>query len=364
MELEERAKANREFYQGNIKEIYFPSYQKMNDFVNTICKNNGVIPCAQNAIRSDCVRYFCKFSGFPKKGSFSSKTKCPFFFVTTKTLRGYHISSYDVRHNHPMEPIPNILTETIQEEIMQFHQTGFQPKQIAKILEINGTILSTNYIAMIAYKNKRKQTEDEYFELEKYMLNNNGTCVPLDIFDNDEQLRCAIWTQTLEEKRNLEDFISVILFDSTSTNLDNGWLSIPVSVLDQNRHIKSAGLCFVAFETFQTIEFLLQNIFSSEISRNNQVIITDEDQSYDDPIRNLLHHPFHVLCCVHKIKNFIKLLNSSGLDKPTKEYAKKLFSQVCYSNNVQVVQSSFEELKKIPNIKENIMKIYSEKEHF
>lgn len=345
IEMAEREKANQEFYDGNICDIYFPSYLQMNEFVVSICKQNGVTPCAQNSINSDCVRYFCKCSGFPKEGShYSCKTGCKFYVITTKTKQGYHISSLDARHNHILGPKSIPLSHVIQQEIICYHSAGFQPKQIAKILEVKGIFLSTNDIALITYKNRAQNNENEYQELEQYMIKNNGVCIPFDIMDeNGEEIRCAIWTQTQDEKRNLEEFSSVILFDSTSTNLNNGWLSIPISVLDKNRHIRPAGLCFLAFETSQTLEFMLSNLFSNEKSRNNRVIITDEDQSYSYPISKLSHNPFHVLCCSHKMKNFIKLLNSVRFDKQTKEELKKLFSKICYSNNIQIVEKSFEE---------------------
>ena len=79
------------------------------------------------------------------------------------------------------------------------------------------------------------------------MIDNDGICIPFDIIYQGQvnPLRWAIWTQTPEERENLQRFGSVILFDSTESNLKNGWLTIPVSIVESNRHILSGGLCCI-----------------------------------------------------------------------------------------------------------------------
>ena len=121
---------------------------------------------------------------------------------------------------------------------------------------------------------------------------------------------------TLSEHQNLLRFSDIILFDSTESNLENGWLTIPVSVIDLNRHILPAGLCYVAYETEEVLEFMCKNIFADENIRNlNKIIITDEDQAYKSIISKLRHSPKHILCAVHKLKNFNKSLKTAELTK-------------------------------------------------
>ena len=196
-----------------------------------------------------------------------------------------------------------------------------------------------------------------------------GDCISFDYIHNGVQktsVRCAIWTQNPLEKSNLLRFSDVIMFDSTESNLNNLWLTIPISVVDSNRHILPAGLCYVAFETEEVLEFLCKCIFSDDNVRAlNNVIITDEDQAYKSVIAKLFHCPRHILCALHKSKNFNKYLKMSELTKEEKNEAKHLFSNICFSSNKQTVEKNFNSLFLLndPTFVKYCKKLFSEKEH-
>lgn len=165
-------------------------------------------------------------------------------------------------------------------------------------------------------------------------------------------------------KKRFNKIEFILLLNSTESNLRNGWLTIPISVIDNNRHILSAGLCYVAFETEEIINFMFSNIFADNI--NNFVIITDEDQTYKSVIKELAHEPKHILCAFHKFKNFVKHLNKSKLSKDEKIQAKMDFSNICYSKNQITVEKSFSSLLllKDKELVSYIRDIYAEKNLF
>ena len=288
-------------------------------FLISFCRKMGFTPCATNKKTGDFIQYCCEFSGWPNPSAkFSKKIGCPFYVNIYKTKKGYHISSLDTRHNHPILSNDFLFGKETEDEIHKLKAAGLQPRHISKVLETKGIYLPSILINSISNKKKNVNIEEEFIELCFYMNEINGVCIPFDYNQNNmrEPIRCAIWTQTLSEHQNLLRFSDIILFDSTESNLENGWLTIPVSVIDLNRHILPAGLCYVAYETEEVLEFMCKNIFADENIRNlNKIIMTDEDQAYKLIILKLRHSPKHILCAVHKLKNSNKSLKTAELTK-------------------------------------------------
>ena len=368
---EEKEIANMEFFPGDISQKYFQDRNEIQQFIMSLCRQKGFTPCAQQRKTNDFGQYFCECSGLPKSSSrLSKKTGCPFFINISKTKNGFHVSSMDARHNHQLVNMDLCVDKTIEDQIHILHSSGLKPHHILKVLETRGISLPTNLISGIAYKHKIQNISEEFEYLSTYMAKNGGVCVPYDYIGDKFQtapIRCAIWTQNIQEKANLEKYGDVIMFDSTESNLNNEWLTIPISVIDKNRHILPAGLCFVAFETEEVITFLCREIFSdNNIRIINQTIITDEDQTYKSIISKLMHQPKHVLCALHKKKNFHKYLKLSELSKEEKNQASQYFNTICFSKNKQTVEKCFNSLFLLKDSAFVVYcrKLYSEKEYF
>ena len=208
------------------------------------------------------VQFYCECSGFPSKGAkYSKKTGCPFYINTSKTINGYHVSSFDARHNHQLRCNDLLIDSKIEDEIHILYSAGLAPRHISKVLETKNIFLPSNLISGVACKYKFASIDDEFNELLTFMNNNNGICIPFDYNISNElqgtPLRCGIWTQTKDEWENLINFGNVIFFDSTEPHLKNGWLAIPVSVVDRNRHLLPGGLFYAPFETEEVITFFL-----------------------------------------------------------------------------------------------------------
>lgn len=368
-EVEKQA-ANMQFYNGDITKKFFDHQKDIEEFVVVICRKMGFTPCAQNRKTGDFIQYCCEFSGWPSPSAkFSKKTGCPFYVNISKTKNGFHVSSLDARHNHPIINTDFMFDKETEDEIHRLKAAGLAPRHISKILETEGKILPSILINSITNKIKNANVEEEFIELYRLMSEINGECIPFDYIQHNMRnpIRCAIWTQSPSEHNNLLRYGDIIMFDSTESNLKNGWLTIPVSVVDSNRHILPAGLCFIAFETEEVLEFLCKSIFSDENVRNiNNVIITDEDQAYKAIISKLRHLPKHILCALHKLKNFNKNLKLCGFSKEKKNEAKQLFSNICFSNNKQTVEKSFKSLFLFddPVFVAYCRKLYSEKGSF
>ena len=368
---EEKQAANKSFYNGDITQVFFPDQKDIEQFIFQICRKRGFTPCAKNRKSGDFVQYYCEFSGWPDPSAkFSKKIGCPFFINISRTKNGFHVSSMDARHNHQTINTDYIIDKNIEDEIHIYHAAGLLPRHISKVLEVKGNSIPSIIINSISNKHKNTDIFEEYEELLLYMNQIDGVCVPFDYINSELQrqpIRCAIWTQSPSEHMNLLNFSDLIMFDSTESNLKNGWLTIPISVVDSNRHILPAGLCFAAFETEEVLEFMCKSIFSDDnIRYSNKVIISDEDQAYKAVISRLRHKPKHILCALHKAKNFKKYLKNCDLTKEEKNEAKQLFATICFSTNKQTVEKSFNSLflyKDSPFVL-YCRKLYAEKENF
>lgn len=109
----------------------------------------------------------------------------------------------------------------------------------------------------------------------------------------------------------------------------------------------------------------MDKLFDDIVTNINKVIITDEDQAYRTCISKLKHKPVHILCSIHKYKNFIKYLRQSELDKDEKIQAKEYFSKICYSKNKELVEKLFSSLKlyKDGAFIKYVERLYEEKEY-
>ena len=154
---EEKKIANHKFYVGDVTKKYFEEQIDIEQFIITICRRNGFTPCAQNRKKGNFIQYCCEFSGFPSPSAkFSKKTGCPFFINVSKTKQGFHISSFDARHNHPTIDSDLIIDKNVENEIHILHAAGLLPRHISKLLEIKGISLPTILINSISYKKKHK----------------------------------------------------------------------------------------------------------------------------------------------------------------------------------------------------------------
>lgn len=78
------------------------------------------------------------------------------------------------------------------------------------------------------------------------------------------------------------------------------------------------------------------------------------------------HNPYHVLCAIHKKKNFDRHLNESEVDKYERIEAKNMFSKICYSTNKKEVDDCFSSLFQLKDIEfvNYVRRIQNDKNNF
>lgn len=290
----------------------------------------------------------------------SNKTGCPFYIrmkpIDPKRLNeGISISKYNLTHNH-LTDTTQYYHENLSIEqrslLISMYLSGISYRKIQKfIFRTTEMYLSTYNLGKIIHEkeinNFSKQTDELI-----HLMERDGFSFVFQ-HETDQQInRIGILTINHNELNNLKKYGDVIQMDGTSINLENRWYLIPITLLDENRHLVSGGMFFCAIITEEVIIWLL-NIILDELGlkTNLQTIITDEDASFVPAIRkiqmernnNIKIH--HVICALHKTKNWNKKLHKTSLSKDRKQYMKKLFARVCYSDSIQHVNDSLRIIK-------------------
>jgi hypothetical protein len=140
-----------------------------------------------------------------------------------------------------------------------------------------------------------------------------------------------------EEKTFLSQFGGIMEIDGTHIPLKMNWQIIPIAVLDRGRRVHSGGIAFAADVnadvTADVIDWLLQTLLElcSGLVDAWRTLVTDEGSAFI-PAVELFKRSFedseritHILCALHKERNFVKKINRWGLAKKDKERAGRLF---------------------------------------
>ena len=140
--------------------------------------------------------------------------------------------------------------------------------------------------------------------------------------DDGNTTRIAVLTIHKEELENLANFGDIIFVDGTHSALKMKWEILPLTLITKDYNITCGGILYAAIVNEQVIEWMLQKLTGYEEFRKSiQTFITDEDHSFKSTIKtwlkevnsipNLNNHinVNHVLCAMHKSRNFAKKLH-------------------------------------------------------
>lgn len=265
--------------------------------------------------------------------------------------------------------------------------------------------LSTDQMRRICKKFKRKIIKTETDDLFEYMKTTNGKAIIFQTKTRNIIRRQAIATFTQEELENLANYGDFIAIDPTFAPLSTNWSIIPLTVINNERRILSAGIVFASQNKAAIFKWILellvlklpckdivQTICSDDDLALNSAfnMILEEDEISDnfeeeedygdiigksDPSLNLenkeeineqkdldqsdnedknpkelkqkIETIGRVICFWHKISNFIKFINTVNIELEQKEKAIKCFKRIGMSRDIKYVDLCINELKDI-----------------
>jgi hypothetical protein len=289
------------------------------------------------------VRFHCY------KGSKSIKNQpfgtCPCYYrLKRQSDFSYRFGRCDVRHNHGLFPeafADILLSGELRDYVQELHRIGVPPLKIQLALQARGVRLSCGQVHNICRPGHLRAFEESSAELMNLVRHEGGHVAEYREAFHDTQVRVAVFTQMREENACLSELGDVIELDGTHGPLKTKWEIIPVTVLDRGRHVHCGGIAFAAYVTTDVILWLLQTLLDScgALSGIWKALITDEDSAFIPAVELFLQSGAvspdfaHILCAMHKERNFAKKVNRCALAKKDRERAMSLFRQLAYSDH-------------------------------
>ena len=238
------------------------------------------------------------------------------------------------------------------------HCAGVKPKQIKSYCAQQGHHISTLQIQYMIRRTEVATFQSESEDLIHYVNRESGALTR--VFEKEvdgERHRFAVLTFRETELNNLKQFGDTLFIDGTMARLKLRWEVIPITAIDQHRELVSCGIMYAAITSEETLTWMLSEIWRIVEPLNIlRTIVSDEDCAFIAAFRNLMQivnqtdeHIIihHVLCALHKQRNFMKKMQTCGLTKAEKEIAIDLFRKICYHTNNNYASHCLEQLKEL-----------------
>ena len=340
--------------------LRFQNHRLLLDHLKIEALKCGFDIASRQALLSPYGHFHCTKGGRVRAGK-TGKCGCPFGFSTT-TIDGQvqiRMDTLRLEHNHELVPelyMHRNLPPGIVDTIRKLHLAGVKPMQIKAYMEKCHQHLSTLQIQYVTRQEDLQSFEVESEGLIGYMSAQPNSVVRT--FESEvegRRRRFAVLTFTEEELNNLRQFGDVIFIDGTMTQLRVRWEVLPITAVDQHKEIVCCGIVYVSLGNEEVLTWMLRQIWDIAAPMGRlRTIITDEDQAFAAAFRTMTvgvnHGPdhlviHHVLCALHKQRNFTNKLMKCGLSKLERDAAVDLFRKVCYHTNVEYVDHCLEQLK-------------------
>ena len=345
-----------------LQELTFDSIESAFAHLKIEAMKRGWTISCNESFRATWATFYCSKGG-RSRGKKTTKTDCPWKITlgpgiqpgTVRILKGH------LTHNHVLTPDKySIFTVDSQQQdlICKMLESGITPRCVQRFLErTGGPEFSSLQIRRLAGKRVTidgPETED----LKRYMDSIGGVCQRMESRQGEDLFVHAVFTAAPFELQNLRQFGQVIWMDGTQKQNHLKWEIMPVTVIDQFKRIRSAGVFFVSRSDQDVIKWALRTLLGDgAFLRILRTIITDEGTAFIPAFDSLMEEMnrgrsdnekvgvSHVLCAFHKEQNYLKKVAKAGLTVIQRETAKDLFKIVCYSASKQACDDALSSIE-------------------
>ena len=226
------------FLQENISRMIFKDGKEIQKILKREATKIGFDIYSRNNILDPHPVFYCSFGG-RKNNRSSNKSNCPFYLRFTPRNphnfeEGFVFSKGHLNHEgHILEPslfVHHHLDENQKDTIRSLHISGCPNVAIQNyIISQGGPFLSSFNIDRILYKSKIDNFSDQTQSLMEYIESKNGQSYTYDIENNHEIQRIAVFTLSVDEIKNIEQYFDVVFIDPTFICLQNNWNLIPIT---------------------------------------------------------------------------------------------------------------------------------------
>ena len=343
--------------------LVFDDNRELYDHLKIEALRAGFDIASRQPLRNPYGVFYCTKGGRVKRNK-TSKCGCTFGFKTTLGQDGKtHIridESLELEHNHELHIglyAHRVLAEDTTKTINDLHTAGIKPMQIKTFLDQKGQHLSTLQIQYVIRRAEVATFQAESEDLIRYV--NREPQALTRVFEREidgELHRFAVLTFTERELANLKKYGDVLFIDGTMSQLRLRWEILPITGVDQHRELVSCGIMYASVTNEEVLTWLLAELWRIlgplDILRS---IITDEDAAFAAAFESMVkginedadHHIVvkHVLCALHKQRNFTQKLQKCGLSHEQRVQAVELFRSICYHTNNAYAEHCLEQLK-------------------
>ena len=354
----------REYLEG----LSFDSNKELYDILKIQALKSGFNIASRQPLSGMYGVFYCTKGGRVRRAT-TAKCGCTFQFKTTIRADGkIHIridDTLNLDHNHPMHPdlyAHQIVRQETAEVINELHAAGVKPMQIKSYLEQKGYNLSTLQIQYVIRRAEVASFQVESEELIEYVNREpNALTRAFESEIEGKRHRFAVMTFTAKELENLKQFGDVLFIDGTMSQLRLRWEILPITSVDQHRELVSCGIMYASVTNEDVITWMLSELWQIlQPIGIFKTLVTDEDAAFaaafeamlrgvnDDPENHILLK--HVLCALHKQRNFTQKLQKCGLTHELRVKAVELFRSICYHTNNAYAEHCLEQLKEMSPI--------------
>ena len=345
-----------------LAQFEFPNNRELYHYLHIQAMKSGFDIAGRQAFTLPYGHFYCTKGG-RQKATKTSKVGCTFQFKTTLVNGKIRIRLDDslcLEHNHDLLPQifqHKLIDDTAKQAIQRLHEARVKPMQIKTYLKDLGYDLSTLQIQYLAGSKEFDKFGTESEDLVNYMQSDARALVrTMDVRVNEQQTRrFAILTVTAKELENLRRFADVIFIDGTMAKLRMKWEVLPITAVDQHKELVCCGIMYASVTNEEVLTWMLHELWTIlQPLGILRTIVTDEDAAFAAAFRAMIvgintgpeqRVVNHVLCALHKQRNFVHKLQKCGLSKLQREVATDLFRKICYHTNNDYVQKCLEELQ-------------------
>lgn len=361
----------REFLQ----DLKFDNNRDLFDHLKIEALKSGFDIASRQPLAGLYGSFYCTRGGRVRRAK-TSKCGCTFQFKSTTGSDGkVHIridETLELKHNHELVPAlfaHRIVEKDTKNMINELHAVGVKPMQIKGYLEQKGNHFSTLQIQYVIRRAEIATFQTESEELIEFV--NQEANALTRVFEREIEGRVhrfAVLTFTAEELDNLKRFGDVLFIDGTMANLRMRWEVLPITGVDEHRELVSCGIMYASVTNEEVLTWLLSELWRIlEPLGILRTLVTDEDAAFaaafDEMLRGVNdgtdQHVIlrHVLCALHKQRNFTQKLQKCGLSHNLRVEALDLFRSVCYHTNNAYAEHCLQRLKELcPKLRKYIEK--------
>lgn len=355
------------FTHKNLDALRFDTAEEMFRYLNGKAMMEGFRLTHKKSFKESCISIRCHQHLCYGKLS-QLNTGCEFKINIAKSQADpkWHVTGRSLMHDHFLNAeifAHYCLDETTRKLIDDMLDSHLQLSQILTVIyKRSGIKLSISQIRSIQRLSRKKLKICESTELYEYVNSHEGRAFYLESSDDKGNIhRQAVATFNQDELVVLETYGDFLSIDPTFSPLTSDWSIIPLTAVDEERRIRSAGIIFASSCKAVVFKWIIELLTMHLPCRDKLVTLASDDDvgldaaftmiesnigsDPDDKLSAKVSSLKRVICFWHKISNFTKFLQTVSIPQELRRECIRWFHSVGMSRDRQYVEECLQKLR-------------------